>query len=176
MILLIPIVAISGKRGEFVSGKFSFRNGKPYLTERLDFIENVKEQCAKSNTVGILDIDGFSSRSINSDIIKEVKIRGRDTILITRIETLDDVFDTLCSNFDTIAIPNHTSEKGLIHDALEISDSVMPIGFFVDGKEIESGKTKTEYISETIGIMGKVLILDADTGEMEGYDSPVTAE
>lgn len=166
MIVLIPVISVSGKRGGFTSGSLSFKKGKPYLSDTESLLENVKRQCANSDTVAILDVDGFSSRSMNGDIIKELKIKGRTTILITGIETLDDVFDALCSNFDMIALPYHMAEEDLLSEALEISDSVIMAGFFENGKEILTGATEEKFISENRNDKGEVLTFDINKCEL----------
>ncbi len=131
--MTIPVIPISGTRESFVSGKLSFKGRKPVLSDTIDFRTAIGSVYNKSNDIAILDVDGFRRNYLNSEIVKELRIKGRTVWFLTHIQTIDDVFDALCGSADLLAIPLDTVEPHLMEDANAISENVVPMLRFTNG-------------------------------------------
>lgn len=145
---MIPIVPASGKRDAFVSGKLSFDGNIP----RTDGSMSLKEALTaahgstqEDDPIILLDTDGFRDRYLNGEIVKEIRIRGRDLWLVTYVHDVEDVISALSGAFAGLGIPIHTMYgEGLLDEASELSEYVFPVAFIRNGTEISTGRRPDE--------------------------------
>ncbi len=164
---MVPLVPVSGKRGAFVSGTLSFDGNIPKITEERplkDVLTEVYENTETDDAIVLLDVDGFSERFLNGEVVKEVRIKGRDLWFVTYVENLEDVISALTGSFSGLGIPLHTiREEDLLDKASELSESIIPTAFIKNGTEISTGRRPDEleilYRAEGFS---RLLMIDMD--------------
>ena len=144
-------IPISGKREAFTSGEVTFSSGKFFIespTDAADAIVRIHGATERGDIVPVLDVDSFSRRYLNPDVVKEIKIKGRRIWLISYIRSADDVIDAMCGAFDRLCVPFHTiDDPDVLSEALELSDCILPTIFVSDGRYIEDGDI-SEIVTE----------------------------
>ncbi len=145
---MLPIVPASGRRGAFVSGDLYFEGDVPKLRGAVPLknaLLKAYEVTGDDDPIILLDVDGFSERFLNGEIVKEVRIRGRDLWFVTYVENLEDVISALTGSFSGLGIPMHTvREDGLMGLASEMSDLTFPVAFVRNGAELSTGRRPDE--------------------------------
>ena len=111
---MIPIVPASGKRGAFLSGKLSFDGRMPVISDSRPLREaliEAYEATSEDQPIILLDVDGFADRFLNGEIVKEIRVKGRDLWFVTYVENLEDVISALTGSFSGLGIPMHTMRE-----------------------------------------------------------------
>ncbi len=170
---MLPIVPVSGRRGAFLSGSLYFEGDVPKLGDTVplkDAMLKAYESTEEDAPIVLLDVDGFSERFLNGEVVKEVRIRGRDLWFVTYVENLEDVISALTGSFSGLGIPMHTvKEDGLMRLAREMSDLTFPAAFIRNGTEISTGRRPDEL--ETImRDRGEKRLLCIDTDTLTAQD------
>lgn len=154
---MIPMIPVSGKRDALKTGTLGFNGILPVMTDSIDLREGLIEAHSKTQAddeMIILDVDGFSSRFLNNEIIKSVRVKGRDLCLITYIENVDDIISALTGSFGSIGVPLHTiDDEDVLLDGMDFSDSLIPVAFTSMGKVIGSNES-LERIEKRMEILG----------------------
>ncbi len=169
---MLPIVPASGKRGAFVSGELAFEGDLPAIRDPCplkDALIRAHGITGENDPIILLDIDGFSERFLNGELVKEIRIRGRDLWFVTYIENLEDVIGALSGSFSGLGIPMHTvREENLMDLASEMSDSVFSVAFIKDGKELSTGRRPDELviILRKKGVQ-RLVCIDTDRAEAQ---------
>ena len=164
---MIPIVPASGKRDAFVSGTLRFDGRMPVIEGERPLREVLKEaydSTQQDDPIILLDVDGFGDRFLNVELVKEIRIRGRDLWFVTHVENLEDVISALTGSFSGLGIPMHTMrEDDLLDKASEMSDLVFPAAFVRNGTELSTGRRpdELEIIYRREGFP-RLLIIDMD--------------
>ena len=178
---MIPIVPASGRRGAFASGRLSFDGNLPRMDETVplkDALIEAYKSTQEDDPIILLDVDGFSERFLNGEIVKEVRIKGRDLWFVTYVENIEDVISALTGAFSGLGIPMHTvKEEDLMDHASEMSDSVFPVAFVRNGTEISTGRRpdELEIMLREQGLP-RLVCIDMDTVEAQESVLFVTAE
>lgn len=177
---MIPIVPASGRRGAFVSGRLSFDGDLPKISEPIplkDALVKAYNSTQEDDPIILLDVDGFSERFLNGEIVKEIRIKGRDLWFVTYVENLEDVISALTGAFSGLGIPMHTiREEDLMDHASEMSDSVFPVAFVRNGTELSSGRRPDELELMLRGQgMQRLVCIDMDSIEAQGSILSTTA-
>lgn len=169
---MIPIVPASGKRGAFTTGALSFLSETPSISEEYDLrqgLVDAYEKTQSDESIILFDVDGFRSRFLNNELVKEIRIKGRDLLFVTYIENVEDVISALTGSFSGVGIPLHTvDDYGVLEDANILSETAFPVAFVRKGKEISTGQS-VDKLSETICGYGfdRLLVFDMDSRESE---------
>ena len=169
---MIPIVPASGKRGAFLSGKLSFDGRTPVISDSRPLKEaliEVYETTSEDQPIILLDVDGFADRFLNGEIVKEIRVKGRDLWFVTYVENLEDVISALTGSFSGLGIPMHTMrEEYLMDKASEMSDLVFPVAFVKNGLELSTGRRpdELEILMRREGYP-RALFIDMDTCEAQ---------
>ena len=126
-------IAIGGKRENFVSGALNFNGNLPQLNDQIplnEFLENFTPTIEKYESVVIVDVDSFKKKFLNTDIVKEIKIKKIDTKYLTYIYNIDDIYDATCGIFSNLCVPLHTLKNmDVLKEGIKISDNMIPTIF-----------------------------------------------
>lgn len=165
---MIPIVPVSGRRDAFASGPLQFEDGIPCFEPSCDVKEALTAaygMTSDDDPIILLDVDGFSSRFLNGEVIKEIRIKKRDLWLVTYIENIEDVINALSGSFSGVGIPlNTVDDEDVLIDACSMSESVFPVAFMESGRGISTGKTKEGIITDAKRLdFSKVLFINTDS-------------
>ncbi|MGN1045400.1 MAG: hypothetical protein ACI4Q9_05540 [Candidatus Methanomethylophilaceae archaeon] len=155
---------MSGRRGDLRSGKAECSGGGFDIRDTVpvrEALTTAYSQTEKGGPIAVLDTDSFRRRFLNPDVVKEIRIKGRELWLITYIECVDDVIDCMCGSYDMICIPTHTADDNAFLESTEVSDCIIPVVFVINDDMTVSG---TPLDSETERIRGlglfEYLVLD----------------
>lgn len=175
---LVKAVPISGRRGAFVCGSVAFSSGTFSLSSHQDMkdvMTQIHGSTQRDDIVPILDVDSFDRKFLNTDLIKEMRLRGRRLWLISYIRSVDDIIDTMCGSFDRLCIPYHTiDDPDVLSEAQELTECVIPTVFVSKGKDAFTGKSIDPVIKniERLGYDGHALF-DVDDCTLT-YCGPMT--
>lgn len=178
---MLPIVPASGKRGAFLSGNLSFDGNVPKLEDTVplkDALMKAYECTQEDDPIVLLDVDGFSERFLNGEIVKEVRIRGRDLWFVTYVENLEDVISALTGSFSGLGIPMHTvREENLMKLASEMTELAFPAAFIRNGREISTGRRpdELEIIMRNRGEK-RLLCIDMDSLTTQEFDFSIISD
>ena len=162
---------ISGKRGSFRSGDVSFDSGRFVIRSEKDsriVLTQIHDETDRDDCIPIIDVDSFDRRFINSDLVKDLRLRGRNLWLISYIRTIDDVIDAMCGSFEILCVPTHTVDgMDVLSDALEISDRIIPT-VFVDKSGVPLFERSLDRIVKDVRNLGYpgYALLDIDHMEL----------
>lgn len=165
-------VPISGRKGEQVICEVAFTEGCFTIlseSDMRDVMTQIHGSTQRDDTIPVLDVDSFSKRFINTDLIKGLRLRGRSLWLISYIRSVDDVIDAMCGTFEKLCIPFQTvDDQDVLAEALEISDSIVPTLFVRKGRDAYSGGSISQMIRsiEKMGY-GEYALFDVDTCELD---------
>lgn len=164
---MIPIVPASGRRDAFASGKLGFDGEIPFIEKPCDLrgaLAGIHSATESDDEILLLDVDGFSSGFMNGDVVKSIRLKGRDLILVTHIENIDDIISALTGSFSFVGIPLHTlDDEDALLDGIGMSDSIIPTAFASEGREIGSGES-IDRVGRRMEILGfeRMLVIDID--------------
>ena len=164
---MFPLVPASGKRDTFVSGEMWFEGGLPNMEPRCDLRDALRkayDATDDGDAIILFDIDGFRDRFLNGEIVKEIRVKGRDLWFITYVRNVEDVISALTGAFAGLGIPLHTIEdESLLYEAKDLSEYVFPVAFMKDGRELSSGRGRKELMVH-LGMKGfdKIMLFDTD--------------
>ena len=174
----IPFVPVSGKRDSFFSGKPVFSGCLPRIEVPEDYIGAVRRAHADSDgtkMMAVLDVDGLRERFMNTDLLKSKRAKGRTVMFITHVSGEDDVLDGMCGSYDVLGIPYHTADREVLRCALELSDTVTPVIFCSDGREVSSGRSADSARAEMRAAgFPRICFYDISEGTMDYEDSALS--
>ena len=159
-------IPISGRREAFISGEVTFSSGRFIIgspVDAIDVLSRTHSSTERGDVIPILDVDSFSRRYLNPDVVKDIRVKGRRVWLISYIRSSDDVIDAMCGAFDRLCVPFHTVDStDVLSEALELSDCILPTIFVSKGHHI--GEGETSEIIATIYDLGyhEYAIFDVD--------------
>ena len=163
---LIPCIPVSGRRGDLRSGRTEYSKDGFRLLDDVPVKEALTSAYSatdKDEPIAILDTDAFRRKFLNTDVVKEIRIKGRELWLITYVENVDDVIDGMCGAYDRICIPTHTADDDTFLESADISDSVIPV-VFVTKDGIALSDVSIESEKERMSALGfrEFLVLNVD--------------
>lgn len=172
---MISLVPVSGRREGFVSGTLSFRGAVPSIIGPQPYAEVLERVYADTSTgdrLVIVDVDGLRSRTLNTDLVKSRRLRGRETLFVSHIANDGDILDAMCGSFDGICVPYHTASDDVLDESLDLLEVPRAAVFVSKGAEISTGDS-AESVALGLFDMGfvEVLMIDVDqcTGELRSY-------
>lgn len=165
--MMIPIVAASGTRGAFRSGDLYFDGPTPCMSGECGLKEALTkayEATQEDDPIILMDIDGFGSDFLNSELVKEIRMKRRDLLFVTYIRDSEDVISALTGAFSGLGIPvNTVKDDDVLSDALDLSDYVFPVVFSKGGREISGGEGVYRIADRMEGIgFTRMLVIDTD--------------
>lgn len=177
------MVAASGTRGAFRSGDLCFDGPTPCLNGECDLKDallRAYEVTGEDEPIVLLDVDGFQSDFLNSEVVKEIRLKKRDLLFVTYVRDSEDVIGALTGAFSGLGIPvNTVRDEDVLTDALDLSEYVFPVAFSKDGREISGGEG-VYRIADRMKKLGfqRMMVIDTDhlSAEMMSFSEPEKLE
>lgn len=148
-------IPVSGRRGSFVTGEVTFTAGRFVMSSPRDLREamiDIHSRTQKDDIVPILDVDSFDRRFMNSDFVKEIRLKGRRLWFISNIRSIDDIIDAMCGPFDMLCVPYHTLDNpDVLSEGFEISETLIPTIFVDRGMRPVFDGTMDRTVKDILG-------------------------
>ena len=167
----VRTIPVSGRRGAFVCGDATFHSGTFSIhspQDMKDVMTQIHGSTQRDDIVPILDVDSFDRKYLNTDLIKELRLRGRRLWLISYVRSVDDIIDTMCGAFDRLCVPFHSiDDPDVLTEAHELTECVIPTVFVREGKDALTGDP-VDPILESFKRMGydEYALFDVDGCEL----------
>lgn len=136
--MFIPVIPCKSDNDTIKIGRLSFNGRIPHIDEYLDdyhqFTAKLSSVYEKGNPILVIDVYGLENDTINTTLLKNLKIRNMETWLMTCIRVAEDLFDAFSTDVDMILVPYHgvRSREDII-DMHGVSDRVIPALFLRKG-------------------------------------------
>lgn len=130
--------------------------------------------------VVVVDCDSLSSYAFTENVLKGMRVRGRDIWFMTWIETADDLFDAFNTTAEMVMGPYHAVASDTdLKDIYSVSDSFIPVLYIRNGKPMVRRRQRgggTVY--DTMGALAdagfyRTCVLDTDDSMSENDWSSV---
>lgn len=147
----IPLVPVSfDVDGTPVTGKIIFNGYSPAIrtvTGDLKSCVNViTDRFGKGSPMVMMDIDGISGRDMDPRVLKKLRTKRLNALVMTGVVELDDLFDAFYTGIDGLAAPYHTvSSDAVLEEMNGLSDKVVPV-VFTDGRNAATSKGQENII------------------------------
>lgn len=120
------------------------------------FTSELSPKYDHGNPFLIFDVKGMRNKMMNIDLLKNMKIHGKDIWFLTCIERVEDVFDAFNTDADVLLIPYQTIiSDNELEDIRKMSDKSFP-ALFVRNKMTytKGGMKNTNKTIEKLNDMG----------------------
>ncbi len=167
--LTIPALFATSSDGALFSEECWFRRAVPVPEGgRMPFQETAGKlpKTEQREDVVVVDADSLRARSFIPDVLKEMRVRGKDIWLLTWIENADDLFDAFNTTAEKVIGPYQASSSDKdLKDILSVSDSFVPAVFVCDGMAIsrEGSREDLRSVADRLCSVGFAEIVVADT-------------
>ncbi|MFA6709977.1 MAG: hypothetical protein WC067_04955 [Candidatus Methanomethylophilaceae archaeon] len=158
--MIIPVIPSTTVNGNVLVGHLTFDGSEPricgHTEDFIPFTSKMSSQYDRGHPFLIFDVKGMRDRTMNIELLKGMKIRGKDIWFLTCIERVEDVFDAFNTDADVLLIPYHTvrSDSELM-EMHAVSDGSFPV-LFVSNRMTytRNGMKDTKEIMDKVTDMG----------------------
>jgi len=142
--MIIPIIPSTTVNGDILVGHVTFDGPKPRIcgetNDFVSFTSEISSQYDRDHPFLILDVKGMYNRMMNIELLKGMKVRGKNIWFLTCVEKVEDVFDAFNTDADELLIPYHTvASDDELREIHAVSDRSFPV-LFVRNKMTYTGK------------------------------------
>jgi hypothetical protein len=169
----IPAIYSVFKGGEARAASAKIDGTKISLASEPEMIEYSADKTAERMPVVIVDVKGLGRGRPDDRLLSNVRFPGSDTWFLTFIYDVNDVFDCLMGEVDSIIIPYHTiNNNHVMKDAYDVSENCIPAVFVSMGMAVcrdglPSDLRLTVRELAEVGF-GKIIVFDTDSSLFSG--------
>ncbi len=168
--LTIPALFATASDGVLFSEECWFRKSVPVPEGgKMPFQEaaGMLPKTEQREDVVVVDADSLRAGSFIPDVLKKMRVRGKDIWLLTWIEDSGDLFDAFNTTAEKVIGPYHASSSDKdLKDMLSVSDSFMPAIFVSEGMAISRNGLREDLrsVADRLCSIGfsEIVIVDAD--------------
>lgn len=158
--MIIPVIPSTTVDGNILVGHLTFDGPEPRICgdtkDFIPFTSEISSRYDRGHPFLVFDVRGMHDRRMDIELLKGMKIRGKNIWFLTCIERVEDVFDAFNTDADVLLIPYHTvASDSELTEMHAVSDRSFPVLFVRNGMTYaRDGMKDTKVIVERMADMG----------------------